>query len=136
MKTRNTSFNHQTKLRMYIQTQMQPTTLNVNNSYQGETIEQKIFRIVNNKEPITDGAPLIYTERHEGVKPEYDIRTDRFEVAAEAMDTVTKTHLAKRKERIDTWRESQKTPEQKAAEAAAKIQKEGRTQSIQATDTK
>ena len=39
------------------------TDLNVNDSYEGETIEQKIERITTNKEPIKDGAPLIYTER-------------------------------------------------------------------------
>ena len=45
------------------------TGLNVNTSVEGETIETKINRIVNNKEPIKDGAPLIYTERKEGIRP-------------------------------------------------------------------
>ena len=31
--------------------------------------------------------------------PEYNVKTDRFEVAVVAMDKVTKTHLAKREER-------------------------------------
>lgn len=84
---------------MYRKNKPDKTTLNVNTSYQGETIEQKIERIVNNKEPISDGAPLIYTERKEGVKPEYDIRTDRFDIAIDAMDIVTKTHQAKREQR-------------------------------------
>jgi len=35
----------------------------VNNSIEGETLEQKIERITTNKEPIKDGAPLIYTDR-------------------------------------------------------------------------
>ena len=64
--------------------------------YTGETIEQKVRRIVNQNEPIVDGAEIIYTERKDGVQPGYNIRTDRFEVAVEAMDKVTKTHLAKR----------------------------------------
>ena len=37
--------------------------------YEGETIEQKVNRIVNNNEPITDGAPIIFTERKDGVLP-------------------------------------------------------------------
>ena len=78
------------------------TTLIHNDSYEGETIEKKIRRVVNNKEPITDGAPLIYTERKKGVEPQYDIRTDRFEIAVEAMDKVTKAHQAKREERQKT----------------------------------
>lgn len=76
-----------------------PTTLRVNKGYVGESIEQKINRIVNNKEPITDGAPLIYTERKDGVVASTNIRTDRFEVAVEAMDKVQKAKIAQREER-------------------------------------
>ena len=32
-------------------------------SYEGETIEAKVQRVVINKEPIEDGAPIIYTEK-------------------------------------------------------------------------
>ena len=39
------------------------STLFINNSLEGESIEAKVCRIVNNGEPISDGAPLIYTER-------------------------------------------------------------------------
>jgi hypothetical protein len=74
------------------------TGFNVNNSVEGETIEEKIERVVNNNEPITDGAPIIYTDRRDGVLPAYDIRTDRFEVAIEAMDKVSASQLAKRTE--------------------------------------
>ena len=74
------------------------TDLNINNSVEGESIEMKIERITVNKEPITDGAPLIFTERKKGVLASYDIRTDRFEVAIEAMDKVSRTHQAKREE--------------------------------------
>lgn len=63
---------------------------------EGESIEDKIKRIVNNKEPIKDGAPLIYTDRKDGVKEAYNIRTDRFEVAINAMDKVNKAKIAKR----------------------------------------
>ena len=54
----------------------------------GETIEMKVRRITQNKEPITDVAQPIYMER--GVKmASCDIRTDRWEVAREAKDKVT-----------------------------------------------
>ncbi len=62
----------------------------------GEPIEHKVERIVSNKEPITDGAPEIYTERKEGVLSAYNIRTDRWEIAAEAMDKVAGSIQAKR----------------------------------------
>ena len=63
--------------------------------YEGETIEQKVNRIVNNNEPITDGAPIIFTERKDGVLPEYDIRTDRWDIAITAMDKVNTDKIAR-----------------------------------------
>lgn len=77
------------------------TSIERNESVEGETIEQKIERIVHNGEPITDGAPIIYTERKHGVEAQYDIRTDRFDIAVDAMTKVAKTETAKRQERID-----------------------------------
>lgn len=85
---------------MYKRNKPKQTTLRVNNSKEGETIEMKMERVINNKEPIKDGAPIVYTERKEGVLPGYNIRTDRFDVAIDAMDKVSKTHIAKREERI------------------------------------
>ena len=72
------------------------TSIELNESYVGETIEAKIERIVRNSEPITDGAPLIYTDRKDGVKAEYDIRTDRFDLAINAMDYASRSNTAKR----------------------------------------
>lgn len=72
------------------------TSLSVNESTEGETIETKIERIVNNKEPIKDGAPLIYTERAEGVKAGYNIKTDRWEIAIDGTDKIQKSLNAKR----------------------------------------
>jgi hypothetical protein len=94
------------------------TCIRYNESYQGETIEQKIERITNNQEPIKDGAPLIYTDRKDGVQAGYNIRTDRFEVAIEAMDKVQAAKIAQRENR-----------------AQMKIVKDGETESTQATGT-
>lgn len=99
---------------MYRKTQMATTSIKRNSSYDGETIEAKINRIVNNKEPITDGAPLIYTDRKDGVQPAYDIRTDRWEIAVDAMDKVAQAHHMKRELAIgertfDTMTEEQQT---------------------------
>lgn len=47
-------------------------------------------------EPIKDGAPIIYTKRSEGVRPEHDIRTDRFDIAIDAMDKTAKSYAARR----------------------------------------
>ena len=63
---------------------------------EGETIETKVRRIVEEKEPISDTAPIIYTNRDDGVIAGYNIRTDRFDVALSAMDTVNKAKIATR----------------------------------------
>lgn len=126
---------------MYKQQQRKPTSLNVDNSYKGESIEKKINRILNNKEPIKDGAPQIFTERREGVKPEYDIRTDRFELAVDAMDTVNKTKLAKRDDRLKTEDLENLARQGKTRDQGGKIidmPKKGETggQSTQGTENK
>ncbi len=66
---------------------------------EGETIEQKIMRIMDNGEAIKDGAPEIFTERKQGVLAAYNIRTDRWEIACEAMDVVNASRQAKREEK-------------------------------------
>ena len=38
--------------------------------YEAESIETKVRRILDENEPITDGAPIIYTPMEDGVKPE------------------------------------------------------------------
>ena len=68
---------------------------------EGEPLEHKIERIVSANEPITDGAPEIFTERKDGVGAAYNIRTDRWELAAEAMDVVSKNTQAKRDSRAE-----------------------------------
>lgn len=75
-----------------------PRPPKTNYEYQlGETIEAKVRRITENNEPITDGAPIIYTNRDDGVLPAYNIRTDRWEVAQAAMEAVNQANLAKSK---------------------------------------
>lgn len=91
---------------MYNKNRAAKTSLKVNVTTEGETIEAKIRRIVDNGEPITDGAPLIYTDRADGVLPEYNVRTDRFELAVEAMDGISRNHLAKREARNEKAKDS------------------------------
>lgn len=75
-----------------------PKPMKTNYEFQeGERIETKVARIVENNEPITDGAPITYTKREDGVLPAYDIRTDRWEIAQQAMDAVNQANIAKSK---------------------------------------
>jgi hypothetical protein len=105
-----------------MKTKPNKTTLLINDSYEGETLEKKIRRIVHNNEPITDGAPRIYTERKDGVKPEYDIRTDRFELAVDATDYITKTKITERKGKLE------------AIKGGGKDSQAGGSEPIQATE--
>ena len=72
-------------------------------SYEGETIEAKVQRVVINKEPIEDGAPIIYTEKKDGVLPQYNIRTDKWEIAQSAMDLAQQQRIAKSNGTYEAW---------------------------------
>ena len=75
--------------------------------YDGESIETKIERVVQNKEPIEDGAEIIYTEKKLGVQPQYDIRTDKWEVAQEAMNLAHANRIAKSNGTYEQWQQEQ-----------------------------
>ena len=71
-----------------------------NRSYVGDSIEIKVMKITQQKEPIKDGAPLRYTDRSEGVQPAHDVRTDRWDKALEATDSITAGRRAKREQKM------------------------------------
>ena len=73
-----------------------------NLTYQAEPREVKLRKIISGEaNNMEDGVfPTIYTEKKDGVLPEYDIRTDRFEVAIDAIDKInesTANQIAKSK---------------------------------------
>ena len=72
--------------------------LEVRKAVEGITIETKVMRITQDRTPITDTAPMIYTDRSAGVLPELDIRFDKWDAAVDGMDVVHKANLAKRLE--------------------------------------
>lgn len=73
-----------------------------NLTYQAEPREVKLRKIISGESnDMEDGVfPTIYTEKKDGVQPEFDIRTDRFEVAIDAIDKInqsTANQIAKNK---------------------------------------
>lgn len=74
-----------------------------------DSLERKLERILTTGEKIEATAPMIYTEKADGVQPAYDIRTDRFEIAQDAKDKI-REYTAKKKE------EMSRKEEQKPAE--------------------
>lgn len=55
---------------------------------EGESIEKKIERMTDSQEPIGETAPIVYTKKSDGIIPAYDIRTDKWDVALDAMNKV------------------------------------------------
>lgn len=71
------------------------STIIVRTQYEAEPLEVKLRRKMKGgkvDEDEEDGKTwaIAYTEKKDGVKPEYDIRTDRFEIAREAMEKIEK----------------------------------------------
>lgn len=87
------------------------------NLVEGERIELKIDRMTQNNEPIGDSAPLIYTARKDGVIAAYDIRTDKWDVALNAMQKVNQTRgkIAE----LGGMREAKKSIDEEAKKAVA-----------------
>ncbi|AXH76210.1 MAG: hypothetical protein [Microviridae sp.] len=83
---------------MYKIPKYEKTSMKLDNTKPGETIEDKVTRLIQNKEPIKDGAPIIFTDRAHGVNPAYNIRTDRWEIAVDAMEKVAKMKAAKKED--------------------------------------
>ena len=84
---------------------------------EGERIELKIDRMTQNNEPIGDSAPLIYTPRKDGVIAAYDIRTDKWDIALDAMEKVNRTR-GKISE-LGGMREAKKSIDEEAKKAVA-----------------
>lgn len=74
--------------------------LEVNESVEGESIEEKLIRIMENNEGIDEISPQIFQEYSEGVNPAFDIRTDRFEIALEGVEAINKSRVAKREAKV------------------------------------
>jgi hypothetical protein len=98
---------------------------------EGETIEMKCRRMVENKEPIKDGAPEIFTEAKEGVLSAYNIRTDRWEVAAEAMDAISRSKEAKAKDKALSKDDANKAEEKANMKVVKDQPNDGKAESAQ-----
>lgn len=91
-------------------------------TYEAEPREVKLRKIISGEASnMEDGVfPTIYTEKKDGVRPEYDIRTDRFEVAIDAIDKInqsTANQIAKNKgetESVKTFGTEEKTDPEKS----------------------
>ena len=54
----------------------------------GTPIEKQIANAMSVQEPIDNTSPIQFTKRSDGVLPDFDIRTDKWDVAQKAMTAV------------------------------------------------
>lgn len=111
---------------MYKPRKPQKSQLTSIETVEGQTLEMKVRKIKDNNEPITAEAPELYTERKDGVIAGYNIRTDRWELATESMDIVSKQKIARRESKAE---EKKEVKEQLKKDAIT----DGKTESTQGT---
>ena len=69
---------------------------NINTTHnlrEGQSIEEVMRINTANKVQPAPMLPELYQARNEGIDPLCDVRTDKFDMAMEAMDKVTRLHL-------------------------------------------
>ena len=86
-------------------------TLKADAVYEAEGLEVKLRRVTETNEPLAGDIPIVYTKKTDGVLPAFDIRTDRFEIAREAMSKVQKSEMAKEVQRMDVLKPVEKAQE-------------------------
>lgn len=99
--------------------------LNTTEQFEGESIEDKVRRTTETKAPIEAVSPMIYTERKDGVRKDTNIRTDKFDIAQEAMSSISNGIRTRRDERIKgSTKENTKVTAQPDANSKTSVQQE------------
>lgn len=92
--------------------------INTSNAlYIGESIERKCERITTTGEVIEAVSPMVYTDKKDGVRAEFDIRADKWDIAEKAMDYVTKEKAKKRQEWLKAKEENKDSSSDKPKSA-------------------
>ena len=97
------------------------TSIERNESIEGEPIEQQIQRMINNGEVLGEEKEMIYTKPSEGVLYGTDIRGDKQEKAIEMTEKVAADVMRRRE--LKSLKEKQKKEAEKAKEEQQKAEK-------------
>ena len=97
------------------------TSIERNESIEGETLEMQIQRMINNGEVLGEEKEMIYTKPSEGVLYGTDIRGDRQEKAIEMTEKVAADVMRRRE--LKSLAEKQKNEAEKAKEEVEKAEK-------------
>lgn len=95
----------------YKQNRIVKSSMKSGNITEGMTMETKVALWLKNSNEDEEVKPLIYNERKEGIQRGHDIRTDRFDVAIEAMDKSSKSIQAKRESKMEIVKEGDGKPD-------------------------
>lgn len=74
----------------------QTTQISCNESYEAQSLEEQIKAATIGNQKIQADGSLIFTERKKGVEPQYNIRTDRFDLALDQIEKYDKMTAAQR----------------------------------------
>lgn len=74
--------------------------LKTTKSFVGQSLEEKVNKVISSGAPVEAVSPMVYTERKDGVRPEMNIRTDKWAIAQDAMSTIAKGIRGKREQRM------------------------------------
>lgn len=97
------------------------TSIERNESIEGETLEMQIQRMINNGEVLGEEKEMIYTKPSEGVVYGTDIRGDKQEKAIEMTEKVAADVMRRRE--LKSLAEKQKNEAEKAKEEVEKAEK-------------
>lgn len=87
---------------------------------EGITIETMVEKILNNQNNDETEKKQMYTERRDGVLAGTDIRSDRWDIAIDAMDKSSKSQTAKRQAKMNV----------------VKTEEDGKADGVQGTENK
>ena len=78
--------------------------------HEGRTIEKQIAIAMLTNEPVDQTSPITFTKRSDGVLPDYDIRTDKWQLAQTAMTAVADKIRLNRSQKIQDKLKTVDTP--------------------------
>ncbi|QCS37328.1 hypothetical protein [Tortoise microvirus 85] len=115
---------------MYNKIRQRRTSIKVNESAEGETIETKLERLVNNGDEIVDGKELLYSRPEDGIIAAFNIRHDHWDdaienasIMAEKRSELDAAQLKKRQELLKKKEEEEKFLKDHAKKGIEEIKK-------------
>lgn len=89
------------KMKKYREIKQNSKSLCTTDEFIGESIEIKVRRTMEAGTPVEAISPMVYTERKDGVRPDTNIRTDKWDIAQKAMGSIADGIRQKRTERMN-----------------------------------